>query len=660
MYRMKMKTITAIVLFICMFCATAFGNNLDSLRNEIKKHTDRDSNKVKAITNYIQHAIDYNTSDFLPYMNDVITISKKINFTRGIVKGYIIGQIYYEDRDKFEVALLYADSALQILNAIKKNPEEWIMKDIGNVHLNKGNVFYKIGNYNQAIIEYFTSIKFFEKYPNKQSIVYNNISSIYNELLDNEKRLYYDSLSLACAYKSNDESILCFSLVNRLTGLLNTQNYKQAIIILNQTKPLVEKLQNTTYLYSFYNSYGLILDYQNDNVHAINAFKKALEYSTTNQDDFQIADVLSALTKSLIDANKLTEAKSYLDTLLSIANRNQFVTFKAEAYKLLADWHFKNNDFEKSALSLQQYVLLNDTINSEQTKKIIANLDIKYQTQKKENEILLQQQQLKKRTIFIRILITCLLAISLFSFLFYRFLKQRNILLENQKTIQQQRITDLEKERQLEATESVLKGQEEERSRIAKDLHDGLGGLLSGVKYSLNNMKENVILSSENASSFGRTIDMLDSGIQELRRIAHNMMPENLVKFGLNLAVKDYCNSITKSNALLVNYSAFGMENAQLDTNVSVTVYRVIQELVNNIMKHANATEAIIQLSKEENILHIAVEDNGKGFDTTEMASFKGAGWTNIQHRVNYLKGSIQIDSNEKDGTSVNIEIPLA
>ena len=95
------------------------------------------------------------------------------------------------------------------------------------------------------------------------------------------------------------------------------------------------------------------------------------------------------------------------------------------------------------------------------------------------------------------------------------------MLLENEKKNQQQKIIALEKEKQLQATESILKGQEDERSRIAKDLHDGLGGLLSGVKYSLNNMKENVILSSENATSFERTVDMLDSGIQELRRIKH-------------------------------------------------------------------------------------------------------------------------------------------
>ncbi|HRB69524.1 MAG TPA: sensor histidine kinase, partial [Chitinophagales bacterium] len=241
-----------------------------------------------------------------------------------------------------------------------------------------------------------------------------------------------------------------------------------------------------------------------------------------------------------------------------------------------------------------------------------------------------------------------------------RYIKQKNKILEKEKIIHQKKIIELEKEKQLQATEAILKGQENERSRIAKDLHDGLGGLLSSVKYSLNDMKENVILSADNAASFTRSIDMLDSGIQELRRIAHNMMPESLVKFGLDAALNDYCNAITKTNVLHIQYSSLQMETYSSDINVSITIYRIIQELINNTIKHAKASEVIVQLSKDENFLHITVEDNGIGFNSGDLNNFKGAGWTNIQNRINYLKGRLDLDSNINEGTSVNIEIPLA
>src|SRR6185436_16432928 len=124
--------------------------------------------------------------------------------------------------------------------------------------------------------------------------------------------------------------------------------------------------------------------------------------------------------------------------------------------------------------------------------------------------------------------------------------------------LQQQRISELEKDRQLVAVDSMLKGQEEERSRLAKDLHDALGGLLSGVKFSLSNMKDNLIITPDNMTVFERSLDMIDTSIKELRRVAHNMMPEMLVKFGLDEALKEYCNSINATKLLTVNYQSFG------------------------------------------------------------------------------------------------------
>jgi len=222
--------------------------------------------------------------------------------------------------------------------------------------------------------------------------------------------------------------------------------------------------------------------------------------------------------------------------------------------------------------------------------------------------------------------------------------------------LQQQRIRELEKDKQLVAVDSMLKGQEEERTRLAKDLHDGLGGMLSGVKFSLMNVKTNLIINHENVVMFERSLDMLDTSIQELRRVAHNMMPEALVKFGLDEALKDYCTNINNSGILQVNYQSFGMDE-RLESNTEIIVYRIVQELFANIFKHAEATEVIVQLLKEGNRLSIAVEDNGKGFNPEELAEGKGAGWPNIHSRVDYLKGKLDLHSEKGKGTSVNIEL---
>jgi signal transduction histidine kinase len=210
----------------------------------------------------------------------------------------------------------------------------------------------------------------------------------------------------------------------------------------------------------------------------------------------------------------------------------------------------------------------------------------------------------------------------------------------------------------LVAVDSMLKGQEEERSRLAKDLHDGLGGLLSGVKFSLRNMKDNLIITPENMTVFERSLDMLDTSIKELRRVAHNMMPEMLTKFGLDEAVKEYCNTINTARLLTVKYQSLGMEE-RLEKSVEIIIYRIVQELLNNIMKHAAASEAFVQIIREDNRLNVVVEDNGKGFDPLVSENNKGAGLVNVRSRVDYLKGQLAIHAEPGKGTLINIEFNI-
>lgn len=170
-------------------------------------------------------------------------------------------------------------------------------------------------------------------------------------------------------------------------------------------------------------------------------------------------------------------------------------------------------------------------------------------------------------------------------------------------------------------------------------------------------MKGNLIMTPDNAQAFERSMDMLDSSIKEMRRVAHNMMPEALVKFGLDTALKDLCNDTQQSGALEVTYQSINMENAEVDQTTSITIYRIIQELINNVMKHAGARTAIVQVSKTNGAISITVEDDGKGFDSSILGKNRGIGWSNIQSRVDFLKGKLDVQSAPGKGTSVHIEL---
>jgi signal transduction histidine kinase len=178
--------------------------------------------------------------------------------------------------------------------------------------------------------------------------------------------------------------------------------------------------------------------------------------------------------------------------------------------------------------------------------------------------------------------------------------------------------------------------------------------MLSGIKYSLNAMKGNLIMTPDNHQAFERSMDMLDSSIKEMRRVAHNMMPEALVRFGLDTALKDYCYDLNQGGALQVNYQSIGLADNNPDQTTAINIYRIVQELIGNTLKHATSKTAIVQVTKTDKLLAVTVEDDGKGFDTTQQS--KGIGWTNIQHRVDFLKGKLDIRSAPGKGTSVHIE----
>ena len=172
-------------------------------------------------------------------------------------------------------------------------------------------------------------------------------------------------------------------------------------------------------------------------------------------------------------------------------------------------------------------------------------------------------------------------------------------------------------------------------------------------------MKGNLIMTPENAQAFERSMDMLDSSIKEMRRVAHNMMPEALVKFGLDTALKDFCNDINLSGALQVSYQSIGLKDLVIDPTAAITIYRIVQELINNTMKHAAAKTAIVQVTHTGKKMAVTVEDDGKGFDSSILNQSRGIGWSNIKNRVEFLKGTLDIQSKKEEGTSVHIEIDI-
>jgi signal transduction histidine kinase len=216
-------------------------------------------------------------------------------------------------------------------------------------------------------------------------------------------------------------------------------------------------------------------------------------------------------------------------------------------------------------------------------------------------------------------------------------------------------------QRQLEKQKIVLEKElaiEQERTRMSRELHDGLGSMLSGIKHSFAAMKNQLELSDSESLKFHGNIDKLNESIKELRNISHSMASDSLLKYGLENSLQDYCRNISEPGVLAISFTAIDTDHIQLTEEQSFHIFRIVQELLQNILKHADAKHSILQISYNLKRLYITVEDDGKGFDMHEVKHKKGLGLKNIETRVKILKGRIDYQTSSSKGTSVLIEIP--
>jgi signal transduction histidine kinase len=219
--------------------------------------------------------------------------------------------------------------------------------------------------------------------------------------------------------------------------------------------------------------------------------------------------------------------------------------------------------------------------------------------------------------------------------------------------LREQRIHELEQQRRLEASESVIEGAEQERKRIARDLHDGLGGLLTGLRLNLGAVRGNYITTTSAAAEFDKAVDLLDESIGELRRVARNMMPETLLRLGLRDALDDFCSVMGRDKPYRVVFSSYG-ELFRVPARYETGIYRMAMELINNAVRHSGANVITAQLIYDNGRVHLTVSDDGKGFDTG--APVAGTGLAGLRSRCKSLGGTLVIESSPGSGTEVSAE----
>ncbi len=481
------------------------------------------------------------------------------------------------------------------------------------------------------------------------SVCYGAVSKAYNLLRQFDKSIENSSEYLDFALAQKDTLIIAKGYQVLSASYFNAGNMEKHGVYFKEYEKLLPKLANPYYNWLYADNRAMLFAEKGLFAEAIAEAEKAIRVAQNNKlssekilSSYYLAGYCYYLAKQYRQSN------DYMMKVAALADSINSPEYKMYAASGLSENYYFLNDFKKAYEYLSKQLSWSDSISSEKIKVNSNYLHIKNKIEQKDNLLKQQEQSIHQNRLINYILIGGLLSLLTIGLLVYR-----NY--HNRKKMQQQRIAELETEKQLLATQSLLKGQEEERSRIAKDLHDGLGGLLSGVKLQLGAMKGNLILTEENGNAFSRALDKLDESIAEMRRVAHNMMPETLLKFGLQQAIVDYSSSLSHQQRFVIDCEFRGLEN-RLDQTTEVVVYRIVQELINNAVKHSEATNILVQLIRhDENQLNITVEDNGKGLSPADKEKIT-AGLRNVRSRVEYLNGKMDIQSGRGKGVSVYIE----
>ncbi|MBX3253091.1 MAG: sensor histidine kinase [Chitinophagaceae bacterium] len=644
------------VLVYTVHCTAQPPQLPDSLYAKIDKAS-TDSERLNAM-------LDYNVAlsrTDLAKATAAIEKIKATSFEKKEMRVYAsaileLGNLAYTSGNYINAVIQYeeAEKALSLLP-----PSRFTTLGYGAVYNNLGATWSLLNELNDAQKYYIQGIAEYEKNKDSARLItsYFNLAFIFIDMQQWQKAYEYLLKSLAFATGSRDNNQTLQSTARAAAMCFRLQNLQEGERLLRLCDSLYSPEKNFLSKIYYYNAYGEYYDASGNTGEAIKYHDSCYYYSQQWNDPYYIVDASWAKGRSFLNAYAPDSAGVYLTLALDNARKYNYLP---KIRFILNDWcvYYANTaQYEKAYQLRTGLMLFTDSLINIQNHNRILLFDARYQSEKKESQIKqlvaekkVQELSLRQKNILNYILLAAAVTLTGIGFLFYRDYRQKQLL-------QQQRITELETEKQLLATEAVLKGEEKERARLAKDLHDGLGGMLSGIKYAFTNIKSNLVMTEENNRAFERSLSMLDVSVKEMRRVAHNLMPEALLKFGLNTALKDFCADINQSGSLNIKYQSIGLEHADINQTSAITVYRIVQELVNNIIKHARASSCIVQVSKNDSIITIAVEDDGQGFDVAILESSKGIGWTNIQSRIDFLKGAIDIQSSPGQGTSVHIEL---
>ncbi len=533
----------------------------------------------------------------------------RINDSLGIGRAMYNLSMFYQTKIDYESSLKYALESHRILKGIKSKGL------YASSLLNLGNIYFYLKDYDSAYSCYLEckalAIKL-EKYA-LESRASSNIGVIYFQRGEYEKArdAWLKSIEFSESIKDKRE----LSILYRNTSIV----YKRL----------------------------------GDTLGAIVLSERALEFSRTSKIKELEIEALVNLGILYKQTGVYDIAEQYYQEAVEMAERYNMFWQMQIAYHNITAFYETMGNFEKAYEYSQKDISVQDSINNEQQIKARERYKAEYELVHYQDLNRLKELEKKKirfeRNISLGLGITTIILLALFLF-FFRMRARKN------RIIAAQKIQKLEDEKKLMAAQSVMVGEEKERERIARELHDGIGVLLSTASIHFSSVEEK----SDPATSemLQKANKLLKDASKEVRQISHNMMPGVLSKFGLKEAIEDLCEDIEEASGIKLELH-MRCKDERLSQNMEIMIYRVVQEILNNTIKHAKASLIKLSIVREETHLQIDYSDDGIGFEEDKLPHDKNIGLSGIRSRIEYLGGNVILSSKPGKGTGYSITIPL-
>lgn len=581
------------------------------------------------------------------YYIEAVEMFEKINKPYSTAIIYNNLGLMYNNTNNRKLALKYFEKGLKIAE------EHTIDNAKALIYINLTNLYISEGNLNASLESALKADKLCEKLgmEKEQAVNANLTGAIYYYQSNFEKALEFYHLSHKLSKKSGDTHSENIAL-NNIGEVLALQKNPEAIQTLKIPEEYFKSIKDYTNLQQVYSNYSTYFRNIKDDKNTITYLDKLRSVESKLNDSIQRKSIVFYQTKfeTQQKENKIL-LLSKADSIKNLKITNQQLAISKNLFELTR---------QKLALSDAQLQMAEDSLQLETQNKTILQTQLeaskkqaKINSLSKEalqQKVILQEKQLaiNQKNTTIGIIIFIAFVMFLIGYGMYR-----------RKQMEQKALLVAEQIKQREIlTQAVIEAEETERKRIASDLHDGVGQLFSAVKMNLGGLLNRVeITKNEDRFLAEKTMALVDESCKEVRVISHKMMPNFLLKSGIASDIKSFIEKIDE-NTLKISFESFGFKE-QLEFNEEIILYRVIQELINNVIKHAKANELQIILHKTNQNIQVKIIDNGIGFDYEKAMIKGGLGLKNILVRIEYLKGKVNFSPNSPSGTVVQIDIPI-